>query len=225
MLKICVIGLGYVGLPICLKLAKNYKIVGFDINSERVNSLKKGIDLNDEFKKKDIKKKNLVFTKNIQDINECNFFIICVPTPITNSKQPDLRYINKSFVLLSKILKKGDIIVLESTVYPGVTEEFVNKLEKKTKLINNQDFTTCYSPERINPGDKERNLNNINKILAYEGNNKKVKACKDLGADLVINYKENDFVKKIVIVLIPVESVLSSLTVQSLSEEYQNTNE
>ena len=175
MLKICVIGLGYVGLPICLKLAKNYKIVGFDINSERVNSLKKGIDLNDEFKKKDIKKKNLVFTKNIQDINECNFFIICVPTPITNSKQPDLRYINKSFVLLSKILKKGDIIVLESTVYPGVTEEFVNKLEMKTKLINNQDFTTCYSPERINPGDKERNLNNINKILAYEGNNKKVK--------------------------------------------------
>tara|TARA_B100000575_G_C23054918_1_gene607276 strand:- start:280 stop:1245 length:966 start_codon:yes stop_codon:yes gene_type:complete len=98
-----------------------------------------------------------------------------VPTPITNSKHPDLKYINKSFLLLSKILKKGDIIVLESTVYPGVTEEFVKKLEKKTKLINNKDFSTCYSPERINPGDKERNLNNINKILAYEGNNKKVK--------------------------------------------------
>ena len=120
MLKICVIGLGYVGLPICIKLAKNYKIVGFDINSERINSLKKGIDLNDEFKKNDLKKKNLFFSKNIQDINNCNFYIICVPTPITNSKQPDLKYINKSLLLLSKILK-GDIIVLESTVYPGVT--------------------------------------------------------------------------------------------------------
>ena len=175
MLKICVIGLGYVGLPICIKLAKNYKIVGFDINSERINSLKKGIDLNDEFKKKDLKKKNLFFSKNIQDINNCNFYIICVPTPITNSKQPDLKYINKSLLLLSKILKKGDILVLESTVYPGVTGEFINKLEKKTKLVNNRDFSTCYSPERINPGDKERNLNNINKVLAYEGNNKKVK--------------------------------------------------
>ena len=175
MLKICVIGLGYVGLPICIKLAKNYKIVGFDINSERINSLKKGIDLNDEFKKKDLKKKNLFFSKNIQDINNCNFYIICVPTPITNSKQPDLKYINKSLLLLSKILKKGDIIVLESTVYPGVTGEFTSKLEEKTKLVNNRDFSTCYSPERINPGDKERNLNNINKVLAYEGNNKKVK--------------------------------------------------
>ena len=98
-----------------------------------------------------------------------------MPTPITNSKQPDLKYINKSLLLLSKILKKGDIIVLESTVYPGVTGEFISKLEEKTKLVNNRDFSTCYSPERINPGDKERNLNNINKVLAYEGNNKKVK--------------------------------------------------
>jgi len=175
MLKICVIGLGYVGLPICIKLSKNYKIVGFDINLRRIDSLKKGIDLNEEFKKKDIKNKNLIFSKYIHDIKQCNFYIICVPTPITNSKQPNLKYINKSFLLLSKILKKGDIIVLESTVYPGVTGEFINKLEKKTKLINNQDFSTCYSPERINPGDKERNLKNINKILAYEGKNKKVK--------------------------------------------------
>ena len=98
-----------------------------------------------------------------------------MPTPITNSKQPDLKYINKSLLLLSKILKKGDIIVLESTVYPGVTGEFTSQLEEKTKLVNNRDFSTCYSPERINPGDKERNLNNINKVLAYEGNNKKVK--------------------------------------------------
>ncbi len=175
MLKICVIGLGYVGLPICLKLAKNFKIIGFDINSERINSLNNQIDLNNEFKRKDLKKKNLIFSKNIQEIKECNFFIICVPTPITNSKTPDLKYINMSFTLLSKILKKGDIIVLESTVYPGVTDIFAKKLERKTKLQNNYDFSTCYSPERINPGDKKNNLDKINKILAYEGKNQKVK--------------------------------------------------
>ena len=175
MLKICVIGLGYVGLPICLKLAKNFKTVGFDINSKRINSLKNQIDLNHEFKKKDLKKKNLVFSKEIKDLNKCNFYIICVPTPITNSKLPDLRYIEESFKLLSKILKKGDIIILESTVYPGVTETFAKKLEKKTKLRNNRDFSICYSPERINPGDKKNNLNQINKILAYEGESQKVK--------------------------------------------------
>ena len=190
MLKICVIGLGYVGLPICLKLAKNLKIVGYDINSKRIDSLKKGVDLNNEFKKKEIKQINLTFSKKIDDINKCNFYIICVPTPITNLKKPDLRYINKTFDTLSKILKKNDIIVLESTVYPGVTEMFINKLEKKTKLINNRDFSTCYSPERINPGDKERNLNNINKILAYEGKNKKVK--------LILNKVYKKICKKLV---------------------------
>ena len=175
MLKICVIGLGYVGLPICLKLAKNFKTVGFDINTKRINSLKNQIDLNHEFKRKDLKKKNLIFSKEIKDLNNCNFYIICVPTPITNSKLPDLRYIEASFKLLSKILKKGDIIILESTVYPGVTETFAKKLEKKTKLRNNRDFSICYSPERINPGDKKNNLNQINKILAYEGESQKVK--------------------------------------------------
>ena len=175
MLKICVIGLGYVGLPICLKLAKNFKTVGFDINTKRINSLKNQIDLNHEFKSKDLKKKNLIFSKEVRDLDKCNFYIICVPTPITNSKLPDLRYIEESFKLLSKILKKGDIIILESTVYPGVTETFANKLEKKTKLRNNRDFSICYSPERINPGDKKNNLNQINKILAYEGESQKVK--------------------------------------------------
>ena len=175
MLKICVIGLGYVGLPICLKLAKNFKTVGFDINTKRINSLKNQIDLNHEFKRKDLKKKNLIFSKEIRDLDKCNFYIICVPTPITNSKLPDLRYIEESFKLLSKILKKGDIIILESTVYPGVTETFAKRLEKKTKLRNNRDFSICYSPERINPGDKKNNLNQINKILAYEGESQKVK--------------------------------------------------
>ena len=133
MLKICVIGLGYVGLPICLKLAKNFKTVGFDINSKRINSLKNQIDLNHEFKRKDLKKEFNIFKRN-KDLNKCNFYIICVPTPITNSKLPDLRYIEASFKLLSKILKKGDIIILESTVYPGVTETFAKKIRKENKI-------------------------------------------------------------------------------------------
>ena len=175
MLKICVIGLGYVGLPICLKLSKNFRTTGYDINSKRVKSLKQGIDLNYEFKKNEIKKRNLIFSNKIDDIKDCNFYIICVPTPITLSKKPELKYIDKTFNLLSSILKKGDIIILESTVYPGVTKMFTEKLEKKTKLRHHHDFSVCYSPERINPGDKERNLNNINKILAYDGTNIEVK--------------------------------------------------
>ena len=130
MLKICVIGLGYVGLPICLKLAKSFNIIGYDINSERIDTLNRGIDLNDEFKKRYSNKRTNLF-KKIEDIKQCNFFIVCVPTPITYLKKPDLKYIDKSFNLLSKILKKGDIIVLESTVYPGVTKTFTKKLEKK----------------------------------------------------------------------------------------------
>ena len=125
--------------------------------------------------KKDLRKNNLIFSKDIQDIGKCNFYIICVQTPITESKNPNLKYINRSFNLISKFFKKGDIIILESTVYPGVTETFIRKLEKKTKLINNRDFSTCYSPERINPGDKKNNLEKINKIIAYEGKNSKVK--------------------------------------------------
>ena len=175
MLKICVIGLGYVGLPICLKLSNSFKTIGFDISKKRVNTLTKGQDINNEYSKKDLIKKNLKFSFKIQDTKDCNFFIICVPTPINNSKLPDLSYIEKSFNLISKIIKKDDIIVLESTVYPGVTERFTKKLENKTNLKNNKDINICYSPERINPGDKKKNLNNIKKILAYEGSNKKIK--------------------------------------------------
>ena len=175
MLKICVLGLGYVGLPICIELSKTFKTIGFDVSKNRVNTLAKGKDINNEYNKKDLIKKNLKFSFKIQDARDCNFFIICVPTPIKKSKLPDLIYIEKSFNLISKIIKKNDIVVLESTVYPGVTEKFTKKLENKTNLINNKDINICYSPERINPGDKKKNLNNINKILAYEGNNKKIK--------------------------------------------------
>ena len=175
MLKICVMGLGYVGLPICLELSKKYSTIGYDINNSRIGNLKKYIDLNNEFKKKDFLNKKLNFTGKIEEIKNCNFYIICVPTPITKLKKPDLKYVKKCFNIISNILNKNDIIVLESTVYPGVTKNYARKLQINNKLINNKDFFVCYSPERINPGDKENKLSKINKILAYEGKNKKIK--------------------------------------------------
>tara|TARA_B100001142_G_C14345045_1_gene659596 strand:- start:3272 stop:4486 length:1215 start_codon:yes stop_codon:yes gene_type:complete len=166
MIKICVIGLGYVGLPISMQISKKFETIGFDINLERIKNLKKFIDVNNEFKKKNFKNKKLKFTNNVNEIKSCNFFIICVPTPITKKNIPDLKPLQKSFKTISKILKKDDFVVLESTVYPGITSKFETYLEKKTKLKNNKDFYLCYSPERINPGDKKNNLNNINKIFA-----------------------------------------------------------
>tara|TARA_B100001765_G_C19501992_1_gene339972 strand:+ start:471 stop:1682 length:1212 start_codon:yes stop_codon:yes gene_type:complete len=175
MLKICVIGLGYVGLPICLKISKKYDTVGFDTNNRRISYLKKSIDENKEFKKKDFINKKIFFTNKIYNLKNCNFFIICVPTPIKKSKLPDLNSVKKSFELISSVLKKNDIIVLESTVYPGVTKNFSKKLEIKTNLKNNKDFFVCYSPERINPGDKKNKLTKINKIIGYEGTNSEIK--------------------------------------------------
>lgn len=175
MSKICVMGLGYVGLPISLILSKYYQTVGFDVNSHRINSLRKKVDVNNQFKKKDFLQKKIFFTNEINEIKKSNFFIICVPTPIDKFKKPNLKYINDSFKILEKIIKKGDIIVLESTVYPGVTQKFTQQLEKKTKMVNNQDFYVCYSPERINPGDKKNELSKIDKILAYDGKSKIIK--------------------------------------------------
>jgi UDP-N-acetyl-D-galactosamine dehydrogenase len=174
MIKICIIGLGYVGLPLCLKISQKFETIGFDINSKRISELSIGKDSNKEFKKKEFKNKKINFTSNINKIKDCNFFIICVPTPITKKNIPDLSPVKKSFEIISKVLKKNDLIVLESTVYPGVTLNFKKFLEKKTHLINNKDFYLCYSPERINPGDKKNNLSKINKIFAINTKNIKI---------------------------------------------------
>jgi UDP-N-acetyl-D-glucosamine/UDP-N-acetyl-D-galactosamine dehydrogenase len=191
MIKICIMGLGYVGLPLCLTISKKYKTAGFDINKDRITELLKKNDVNNEFKSNELNNKKIFFTDKIVDIKNYNFFIICVPTPINNRNKPDLNPVKKSFNYISKILKKGDIIVLESTVYPGVTKKYTNFLEKKTKLKNNKDFYLCYSPERINPGDKENNLTKINKILAISTkNNKIIKKVKNV-------YK--NFCKKLII--------------------------
>jgi len=175
MIKICVIGLGYVGLPICLKLAETFEVVGYDINKNRVLDLSNGIDKNDEFSKNEIKKNRVFFTNNLINVKNVNFYIICVPTPIDKRKKPNLEYVKESFNLISRKIKKDDIVILESTVYPGVTGKFTKFLESKSKLKNNIDFHICYSPERINPGDKKNKLTNIKKILAYEGRNLNIK--------------------------------------------------
>ena len=174
MIKVCVLGLGYVGLPVALGISKKIDTVGFDISKKRINGLKKNYDSNNEFKKSDFKKKKIVFTDNPKDLKNINFYIISVPTPTKKNNTPDLSFISKSISIVSKYLKPNDIIVLESTVFPGVTEMFARNLEKKTKLINNKDFYMCYSPERINPGDNSKKLNDINKIFAIETKQKNI---------------------------------------------------
>ena len=162
-LKLAIIGLGYVGLPLALEFSKKKNVVGFDINKKRIKDLNSGFDKNLEFNKKQLHSiKHLRFTSNIEDLKSANCFIITVPTPIDELKKPDLKPIFKASKIIGKILKKKDLVIYESTVYPGcIEEECVQILEKFSKLNFNQDFFCGYSPERINPGDK---LNTISKI-------------------------------------------------------------
>ena len=170
----CIIGLGYVGLPIILNLAKSFVTYGFDKNRKRIENLKNKIDVNREFGPKKFDNiKKIIFTNKIKDIKKCNFFILCLPTPIHKNKKPDLTNLNDAIEIISTILKRNDIIFLESTVFPGVTEQYKNYLEKKTNLNNNKDFFIGYSPERVNPGDKKYTLKNITKVVAIETKNRK----------------------------------------------------
>ena len=171
----CIVGLGYVGLPIALALSKKFFTYGFDINNERIKNLKKKIDINNEFNKEEFKKlKKINFTNKVLDIQRCNFFILCVPTPIHRNKAPNLKNLTDATKVISKVLKKNDIIFIESTVHPGITEKCKNLLEKKTRLKNNKDFFIGYSPERVNPGDKINTLKNISKIVSIKTKNKKI---------------------------------------------------
>jgi UDP-N-acetyl-D-glucosamine/UDP-N-acetyl-D-galactosamine dehydrogenase len=167
-IKVAIIGLGYVGLPLALEFAKKRKVTGFDLKKKRIEELNSGIDKNFEFNKEEIKNsKNLNLTNNEEELKYANCFIITVPTPIDNLKKPDLRPLLKASEMVGKIIKKGDLIIYESTVYPGCTEEIcVPILEKFSNLKFNQDFFCGYSPERINPGDKEHTISNIKKITS-----------------------------------------------------------
>jgi len=168
----CVIGLGYVGLPVFISLKKKFKVVGFDTNKKRVSNLNNLIDTNREFIKNDLRIKNKsIITDKPEKIKNCNFYIVTVPTPIKNNYTPDLRYIRSAFNLIAKNLKKDDIIFLESTVYPGTTEIFCkNILLKNKKSINKKNFFLGYSSERINPGDKKHNVRNIKKVVSIDAN-------------------------------------------------------
>jgi len=168
MQKICVIGLGYVGLPLAVEFGKKQPVIGFDINPDRVKELNDGYDRTLETTKEDLEAaKQLKCTSNKKDIEDCSVYIVTVPTPIDEKNQPDLTPIQKSTEMVSKFVKKGDLVIYESTVYPGVTEEVcVPILEEGSGLKFNEDFHCGYSPERINPGDKERTLTKILKITS-----------------------------------------------------------
>ncbi len=164
---VAVIGLGYVGLPIALAFAKKIKVIGFDINEERVNMMKKGIDPSHELTKKDFANSDIQFTHRLEDLKKASFFIVAVPTPIDEHNLPDLKPLIGASTTVGKVLKKGDYVVYESTVYPGCTEEdCIPVLEQHSGLKFKKDFKVGYSPERINPGDKEHTITKILKIVS-----------------------------------------------------------
>ena len=167
-LKIAVIGLGYVGLPLAVEFGRKFSVLGFDINEERVTSLNQGYDETLEISALELKKsKNLQFTSNEDCLSQSNIYIVTVPTPIDRYKRPNLTPLIKASSMIGKFLSKGDLVIYESTVYPGATEEdCVPILENVSNLQFNKDFFVGYSPERINPGDKEHKLKDIQKITS-----------------------------------------------------------
>ncbi|MCT7566357.1 Vi polysaccharide biosynthesis UDP-N-acetylglucosamine C-6 dehydrogenase TviB [Aliarcobacter butzleri] len=170
MSKICVIGLGYVGLPLAHAFSSKYEVVGFDISKSRIDELSSGYDRTLELTESQVKeaiKNGMKFSLDINDIKDCNIYIVTVPTPIDKNKRPDLTPLIKASETVGKVLKKDDIVIYESTVYPGATEEdCVPVLEKFSNLKFNVDFFCGYSPERINPGDKEHTVTKILKVTS-----------------------------------------------------------
>jgi len=165
--KLAVIGLGYVGLPIALEFARTIQVIGFDINQSRVDMMRNNIDPSQELEASAFEGCDIHFTADLEDLREATFFIVAVPTPIDTANVPDLKPLLGASTTVGKVLKKGDYVVFESTVYPGCTEEdCVPVLEKESGLKFRQDFMLGYSPERINPGDKEHTLRNITKIVS-----------------------------------------------------------
>ena len=176
---ICVIGMGYVGLPLAIELSKFFRVVGFDTNRKKISDMQTGkFFLN---KKKDFnfsRIKKIKFTSEIRNIASCNTYIVAVPTPIDLKRNPDLSALKKASHTIGNVIKAGNLVIFESTVFPGATEQIcVPIIEKKSKLFLNKDFLVGYSPERISPGDKKRGLKNIVKVVS--GSNKKALKCVD----------------------------------------------
>ena len=166
--SIAIVGLGYVGLPLAVAFAKKYTVIGFDMNETRVKDLQNGKDITLECSKEEIQNAgNLIFTASLKDIAQSNIFIVTVPTPVDADKRPNLKPLLEATAMIGSVLKKGDLVIYESTVYPGCTEEdCVPVLEKQSSLVFNQDFYCGYSPERINPGDKLHTLTTIKKLTS-----------------------------------------------------------
>jgi UDP-N-acetyl-D-glucosamine/UDP-N-acetyl-D-galactosamine dehydrogenase len=166
--KIGIIGLGYVGLPLAVEFGKQYETIGFDINSSRIKELLAGKDSTLEVTSEELKEATQIhYTSNLEDIRPCSIYIVTVPTPVDKAKNPDLTPLIKASEAVGSVLSPGDIVIYESTVYPGATEEVcVPILEQQSGLTFNQDFFAGYSPERINPGDKEHRVTNILKVTS-----------------------------------------------------------
>ena len=167
--KICIVGLGYVGLPLAAAFANKFKVIGFDISDDRIQQLKNGFDKTLEVEERLLHslKSNITYTTNIQDTKDCNVYIITVPTPIDSTNRPNLIPLIEASKEVGLVLNKDDIVIYESTVYPGVTEDIcVPQLERSSDLTFNKDFFCGYSPERINPGDKERTVTKIQKVTS-----------------------------------------------------------
>lgn len=167
--KIAVVGLGYVGLPVAVAFSKKSKTIGFDISQKRIDELRKGIDQTNEVEISELSSENLLFTSNKDELMDADFYIVAVPTPIDEAKKPDLSILAEASSIVGKVLKPNDIVVFESTVYPGVTEKFcLPILEELSKLKSGKDFFVGYSPERINPGDREHTFTKIKKIVSAQ---------------------------------------------------------
>ncbi|RJG49389.1 nucleotide sugar dehydrogenase [Motilimonas pumila] len=165
--KVAIIGLGYVGLPLAVEFAKHYDVVGFDVSQKRVEELTQGIDRTLEVDSTELLASTALFSSDMDDIAQCDFYIVSVPTPINNHHQPDLLPLTSASETVAAVLQQGNIVVFESTVYPGATEEVcVPLLETGSELVFNRDFFVGYSPERINPGDKEHTLTSITKVTS-----------------------------------------------------------
>ena len=169
--KLAVVGLGYVGLPLLINLDKYFNVIGFDVNKEKINSLKKGIDVNSDVGKIELRNLSCELSFDERILKKANFFIIAVPTPIDVHNNPDLEQIKSANIIVAHNMPKNSIIVYESTVYPGLTEEFcIPILKEESNLKNKKDFWVGYSPERVNPGDKFHTLENIIKVVSAQDN-------------------------------------------------------
>ncbi len=165
-IKVSVIGLGYVGLPVAVFMSEKFPTVGFDINQKRISELKNNKDSTHEVSSQDLKKAKITFTDDISGLESCNFHIVAVPTPVTDAKVPDLSPLESATRTTAKVLKKGDTVVFESTVYPGATEEVCVPILMEVSGLAREDFSVGYSPERINPGDKEHSFTKITKVVS-----------------------------------------------------------